>query len=329
MTRLALIGLGNIGRVHLANLAGLRGVEIAAVFDSQHDLARRLASQYGVAVASSVDEICADASVDGVVVATPTESHLELASRVLAARKHLFLEKPLAGSLEDAKAIIVLAARHAGQKIQVGFCERYNPQFVELKRAVQQGVLGEPRCIQSSRTAPYALGNPDWELGVLDTAVHNIDLILWLFQQLPVRILAHGVQLYPSSAIPHSVTILMEFANGALATDTVTWLADVGHPLGQCARARMSVIGADGSAEVDLSHRPLSLLSAGAYREVDTVIIGGAGYAGCLAAQFDGFLASMAGTAPVVATVESAYDAERVVLAAHQSLTSSNWVRLP
>ena len=90
----------------------------------------------------------------------------------------------------------------------------------------------------------------------------------------------------------------------------------------------MTAIGERGSADVDLSHRPLSVLSAGNYREIDTVILGGAGYSGCLAAQFDGFIASVAGSAPVISTVESAFDAERVVLAANKSLGSGEWVRV-
>ena len=80
---------------------------------------------------------------------------------------------------------------------QAGFCERFNPQYLEVKRAVESGAIGSIRAIQSSRVAPYSLGNPAWELGILDTAVHNFDLILWLMKQTPLSVQSVGSRRIP------------------------------------------------------------------------------------------------------------------------------------
>ena len=111
-----------------------------------------------------------DAQVHAVVIATGSDSHRVIAAEALAAGKDIFVEKPLAATLADAEWIAD-ATRRAGRCGQAGFCERFNPQYMEAKNAVRTGVLGELRSIQTSRIAPYGFGNTSWPLGVLDTAV--------------------------------------------------------------------------------------------------------------------------------------------------------------
>jgi predicted dehydrogenase len=328
MVRIAICGVGNIGKVHLGNLRSLRGCEIAGLYDRQDAPLRALADSCGARVYASANDLFTDPSVDAVVIATPSESHRELTEHALRTGKHVFVEKPLAGTIEDARAIVEASARHPDQVVQVGFCERFNPQFMEAKRAAENGSLGQLRCIHSSRIAPYAMGNVAWELGALDTAVHNLDLVMWLFQDAPSRIFARGVRLYPESEMLHSITILLEFANGALVTDIITWLSEGAHPLSYCARARMEIFGERGSFEIDLSTRPSALLTANEFRAIDTVILGGDGYYGCLKLQFEAFLRSLEESAPVLAPVKDAYRAEQVVLAALHSLQSGKAVEI-
>ena len=328
MTRVALCGLGNIGRVHLANLQSLRGCEVAGLFDVHRDALASVARDSGVKAYPSFSELIADPSISAVVIATPSETHRALGEQALAAGKHVFVEKPLADTLEDAQALIEAARRSPSLVVQVGFCERFNPQYMEAHAAVRRGSLGNVRAIHSSRVAPYHLGNAGWALGVLDTAVHNIDLALWMMDSTPLRVLARGVQLYPATEMPHSVTTLLEFDGGALVTDTITWLADEGHPLHNCARARMHIVGDKGSFDIDLTGRPAALLSGQQYRQVDTVLLGGEGYYSCLKLQFEGFLRSVEEGTPVLAPLQDAFNAERVVLAAHRSLATGEVMEL-
>jgi myo-inositol 2-dehydrogenase / D-chiro-inositol 1-dehydrogenase len=320
MTRLALCGVGNIGKVHLGNLRSLRGCEVSGIFSLQMAELTQLAAANRVRAYPSAEALFSDSAVDAVVIASPSDTHRALVQQALAAGKHVFVEKPLADTLEDAEAIVAAAKRHPDRVVQVGFCERFNPQYIEAKNSLQAGSLGRVRCIHSSRVAPYGLGNPAWQLGALDTAVHNLDLILWLLEEMPVRVYARGVQIYPESRMQHSVTSLLEFASGALVTDTVTWLADAAHPLSKCARSRMHLMGERGSFEIDLSARPSALLTSTEYREVDTVLLGGEAYYSCLKLQFEAFLRSVEEGAPVLAPVNDAYQVEQVVLHIQTSL---------
>jgi myo-inositol 2-dehydrogenase/D-chiro-inositol 1-dehydrogenase len=312
MTTLAIIGFGNIGRVHLENLRTLRGCHVAGVYDPRES--------HGY---QSLGQVLEDPRVDAVVLATPSGSHAEITIAALEAGKHVFVEKPLAGTLADAGLIVAAAAQHPRQVVQVGFCERFNVNYMEAKRAVVEGKLGDVRAIHTSRVAPYSFSDPTWELGVLDTAVHNLDLILWLKQSAPVRVLARGTQVYAESAIPHSVTTTLGFADGSLAVDHIAWLQDEGFPLNQCARSRMLVQGSRGYFEIDLTDRPSAVRTSDGYRKIDHVILGG-----CLKTQFEYFLRSIEDGVPVLAPPEDALLTERVALAALESLRSGQEVSL-
>lgn len=305
MTTLAILGYGNIGKVHEENLRTLRGCRVAGIYDPAHP------SDY-----ESTEAAIGDSAVDAVVIATPTDSHAELAEQALAAGKHVFVEKPLAGTLADAERIVRAARARPDLVVQAGFCERFNVNYMEAHRAVRAGKLGELRAIHTSRVAPYWASNPAWELGVLDTAVHNLDLILWLKQALPVAVHARGAQVYVDSAIPHSVTTTLTFADGSVAVDHIAWLKDEGYPLNQCARSRMLLQGSEGYFEIELTDRPAALRTAEGYRKIDSVILG----EGCLKRQFECFLRSVEEGAPVLAPAEDALITERVVIAAQESL---------
>lgn len=287
MTHLAICGVGNIGKVH-ENLLSIRGCRIAGIFDANEAAAEDVAARFSLRRYPSLDNLMSDSKINAVVVATPTDSHLDLCRRALDARKHVFVEKPLAGTLEDARAIVAIAEA-SDYVVQAGFCERFNVNYLEARRAVSSGAVGRIRAIHSSSVAPYAMSNPAWQLGIFDTAVHNIDLTLWLMGRLPATVLARGTQVYRDSSIPHTATILMTFDNGAMAVDHVAWLKDAGHPLNQCARSRMFIQGDDE-------------------------------YPGCLKLQFEYFLRSVEEGAPVLAPVCDALDTDRVIPAAVESL---------
>ncbi|MDZ4796949.1 MAG: Gfo/Idh/MocA family oxidoreductase [Bryobacteraceae bacterium] len=325
MIGISICGIGKIGEVHVRNLAGLRGCRLTGLYDQDPSRACSLGSELSIPVYRSFKEVLADEAATAVVVATPSDSHASVACAAMQAGKHVFVEKPLASSLEDCEQILSVA-RSTGLIAQAGFCERFNPNHLEAKRAVKEGRLGEVRAIHTSRFAPYGMSDPAWPLGVLDTSVHNLDLILWLANQRPVSVLAWGTRVYPESDICHSATILLRFENGAMAVEHIAWLQDDGHPLNQCARSRMTVQGSKGAFFIDLHVRPSAYVTGGEYRQIDTVILGGPGYAGCLRAQFDSFLESIETGAPVLSPLEDAILTERVVIAAKESLASGKEV---
>lgn len=325
MINIAIAGYGNIGKVHAANLASIRGCRLAGVCDIRAEALSDAPAH--LRRYANLTDMLQDASIDAVVISTPSDSHASISEAALQAGKHIFVEKPLAGTLADAEAIVAASAK-APLVAQAGFCERFNPQYLEAKRAVERGSIGSIRAIQSSRVAPYSLGNTGWDLGILDTAVHNLDLILWLMQQAPVSVRCFGAYVYPDAMKCHSATTLLRFDDGTLATDHIAWLRDERHPLHECARSAMRIIGTSGVFEIDLTARPSSVLTAEAYRQVDTVIIGGPDYYGCLKLQFEAFLRSIEENEPVLAPLRDALLAEKVVIAAAESLRTGLEVRL-
>ena len=326
MVKLAIAGFGNIGKVHLRNLSSMRGCSVVGIFDSNSETMRTAVPT--LRRYRDLPELMRDPDVDAVVIATPSDSHLAVARAALAANKHIFVEKPLAGTLADSRDIVDAAAGQNGLRAQAGFCERFNPQYLEAKRAVSSGALGEVRAIQSSRVAPYSLGNTVWDLGVLDTAVHNLDLILWLKAHAPRSVQAFGAQVYSDSDIPHSVTTILRFDDGSIASDQIAWIKDDAHPLHQCARSTMRLQGTRGTFEIDLTSRPSSILTDHGYMQIDSVILGGPEYYSCLKLQFEAFLRSIEDGAPVLAPLDDALLAERVVIAAAESLRTGVEVAL-
>jgi predicted dehydrogenase len=327
MTGLAICGVGKIGEVHLDNLASVRGCRITGIYDVDAERLARVSVRTGIRAYAELESLLGDDSVDAVVVATPSGSHGSVACQAMLAGKHVFIEKPLAATIEDCE-LIIETARRTGRIAQVGFCERFNANYLEAKRAVVSGKVGTVRAIHTSRFAPYAMGDPAWPLGVLDTSVHNLDLILWLMDREPKSVLARGARVYSDSDVFHSATILLSFSDGAMAAEHIAWIQDEGHPLNQCARARMTVHGSKGAFFIDLSERPSGLLSQGEYREIDTVILGGPEYAGCLKLQFEYFLRSLEEGVPVLASLEDALRTERVVVAAKAALENGREVFL-
>jgi predicted dehydrogenase len=327
MTGLAICGVGKIGEVHLDNLASVRGCRLIGIYDTDAERLRRVSARTGVRACTSLESLLSDDSVNAVVVATPSGSHSSVACQAMQAGKHVFIEKPLAATIEECQ-LVIETARRTGRIAQAGFCERFNVNYLEAKRAVASGKIGKVRTIHTSRVAPYSMSDPAWPLGVLDTSVHNLDLILWLMDREPKSVLARGTRVYSDSDVFHSATILLGFADGAMAAEHIAWIQDEGHPLNQCARSRMTVHGSQGAFFIDLSERPSGLLSQGEYREIDTVIIGGPEYAGCLKLQFEYFLRSLEEGAPVLAPLADALRTERVVLAAKASLESRQEVFL-
>lgn len=327
MTSLAICGVGNIGKVHIKSLLSLRGCELSGIYDTNAQVCAQVSRHFNLHSYGSLDQLLEDRRLNAVVIATPSSSHLELCRRVLAAGKHAFLEKPLANTLEDSAAIVKLSEQ-SGKIVQVGFCERFNPCYLEAKRVAAEGRLGDIRAIQSSRVAPYHLSDPTWALGVLDTAVHNLDLILWLMGHPPLSVITRAARIYPDSRIPDCATILLMFAGGALATDQITWLEARAHPLNQCARSRIFIAGDKGAFELDLSDRPTCVLTPERFSKIDSVVIGGPDYYGGLKLQFEYFLRSIELGEPVRATVRDAFETERLAIAAYESLRTGREVTL-
>jgi predicted dehydrogenase len=207
----AVAGLGAIGMLHARHLARQEcGAHLARVVDQDRALAEGAGRELGAEWSTSYRKAVTDPAVDAVLIATPTPLHAEMVEQAAAAGKHVFCEKPLSLDLEGGRRASA-AASAAGIGLQVGFQRRFDPDFVEAKRRIDAGDVGNPLLLRLShrnRVPPHAgalgerLGGP-----LVDMTIHDFDTALWL---------VGGVKEVRAFATPDTTIVVARFENGAL-----------------------------------------------------------------------------------------------------------------
>ena len=184
MVGIGLIGAGRIAQVHAKAFTKAAGARLLAVADVVPEAADRLADAFHLDAYYDYCDLLARADIDGVVVAVPTPLHAQVAVDVARAGKHVFCQKPIAPTLPEADAIIA-ACQQAGVLLQVGFMLRSSPPIAQVKRLIEDGVLGEVIALRGS--AFGWMPNNDWFYQVdkgggliVDTMTHFLDLWRWL-----------------------------------------------------------------------------------------------------------------------------------------------------
>ena len=209
--RVGVVGVGHHGRQHVRIYSELRGVMLTAIADTDPEALAGTAQEWNVASFSDYRDITSQ--VDAVSIATPTTSHYQIAKHFLSCGRDVFLEKPMASSVEEAKDLIRLA--HANKKVlQIGHVEQFNPAIKGLTR-----LLKEPRFIECHRLCRY---NPrGCDVGVvLDLMIHDIDIILTLVNDRVKSISAVGVNVLSDSE--DIANARLEFAGGCIANVTAS-----------------------------------------------------------------------------------------------------------
>lgn len=204
--KVAILGIGNMGKNHLRVLSMLRGVEVTNIFDSNKEQLVKLSEQYQVPY--TTDANVAIEGVDAVIIVTPTSTHFDYFTLCAGKVKNVFIEKPLAQTLEQGLKIKELAKKH-NMFIQCGFIERFNPVVSELKRVLENE---EVINIDFSRTNRLSSRITDVDV-VLDLMIHDIDLALYLNG--PVKsVVAHGKEEHGLVAF---ASALLHHENGSLS----------------------------------------------------------------------------------------------------------------
>lgn len=181
---IGVIGVGHLGAHHARILSQSSRWNLAGVFDIDPAKNRDLAAQYGLPLCNSSDELIS--RCDAIIVCTPTDSHFELAAMAIRARKHVFVEKPLVGSNEEAEKLCRMIAE---QKVAgaVGLIERFNPAVLAVRDQIES-----PRFIEVHRLNSFSPRGLATDI-VLEVMIHDIDLARWLVGEEPSEIRAAGV----------------------------------------------------------------------------------------------------------------------------------------
>lgn len=209
MLKLGIFGVGHLGKFHLNNWKQIPGVEIVGFFDPNNDNAKAVEAEYGIK--RFMDEEALIKASDIIDVVTPTHLHFPVCEMAIKLGKHVFVEKPMANTIEEGKAIMEMV-KEAGVKLQVGHVERFNPAFTALK-----DVTLNPSFIEVHRLAQFNPRGTEVSV-ILDLMIHDIDIILSIVKSGVKHISASGVAVLTDT--PDIANVRIEFNNGCVANLT-------------------------------------------------------------------------------------------------------------
>ena len=209
MIKIGVLGAGHLGKIHLRLLKQSEKYELVGFYDPFEDNAKKVAAEFGYTKFDTIADLI-DA-VDVVDIVTPTLSHHDCALEVIKAGKHVFIEKPISNTVEEAEEIIALAKEY-NVKGQVGHVERFNPAFTAVKNQIQN-----PMFIETHRLAEFNPRGTDVPV-VLDLMIHDIDAILSVVKSKVKSVHASGVSVLSQS--PDISNARIEFENGCVANIT-------------------------------------------------------------------------------------------------------------
>ena len=212
--KIGVLGAGHLGKIHLNCIKQVEEYDLVGFFDPIAETAKQVEAEMGVKSFDSIDSLI-DA-VDVVDIVTPTIRHFECALKALQKRKHVFIEKPIVATPEEANALKRLADE-AGVKVQVGHVERFNPAFIAA-----EPFIGEPLFIEAHRLALFNPRGTDVPV-VLDLMVHDLDILLTVVKSPIAHVSASGVSIV--SPTPDITNVRIEFENGTVANLTASRLS--------------------------------------------------------------------------------------------------------
>ena len=219
--KIAVVGVGFWGRNHARVLDELPDTEIVAVCDLDRERTRTIAEKYGANAYTSSSEMFKQEELDAVNICVWSTQLSQEATKALKAGKHVLVEKPMASSTRKAKAVMELA-KEKNLYLTVGFIERFNPAVRRLKQALANGDIGLPVSATVKRVSkwPQRIG----DVGVVkDTAIHDIDMARFIFNEDPIAVFAKAGNLHHEKFEDY-VQIMLSFSSGKSAFLEANWL---------------------------------------------------------------------------------------------------------
>jgi predicted dehydrogenase len=211
MLKIGVIGAGHLGKIHIKCINEIPEFELKGFYDNDRLNAKIVAKEFGIKSFDSIKELINE--VDVVDIVTPTIAHFEHAAYALKESRHVFIEKPIVASPEEALKLIEIA-EEANVKVQVGHVERYNPALIAALPFIDN-----PMFIEVHRLANFNPRGTDVPV-ILDLMIHDIDIVLHTIHANLIKISASGVAVITDS--PDIVNARLEFDNGCVANLTAS-----------------------------------------------------------------------------------------------------------
>ena len=211
MLKVGVLGAGHLGKIHLRLLQQSEKFELVGFYDENQENGAKIAAEFGYTQFDTIAKLIH--AVDVIDIVTPTLSHYKCARVAIKSGKHVFIEKPISNTVEEAEEIIALANEYK-VKGQVGHVERFNPAFIATKNMIEN-----PMFIETHRLAEFNPRGTDVPV-VLDLMIHDIDAILSLVKSKVKIVHASGVSVI--SETPDIANARIEFENGCVANLTAS-----------------------------------------------------------------------------------------------------------
>lgn len=211
MLKAGVLGAGHLGKIHLRLLNQSKKYNLVGFYDPNKVIGEKISEEFGYNYYTSLDKLIE--AVDVVDIVTPTLSHYDCAKQAIAKGKHIFIEKPITNTVEEAETIRALVAEQ-GIKGQVGHVERFNPAFLAVKNKLEN-----PMFIETHRLAEFNPRGTDVPV-VLDLMIHDIDIILSVVNSKVKSVSANGISVI--SETPDIANARIEFVNGCVANLTAS-----------------------------------------------------------------------------------------------------------
>jgi predicted dehydrogenase len=337
----AVIGTGWCGGIRAETCArhpAVSGVHLAEI---RPERLAEIAKATGAKTAThDYRELLRDPAIGVVFVcATPETLHYPMAKDALAAGKHVFLEKPIAMTFEEADELIALARRN-GVKLTVGYSQRFNPKFAYVKKALAEGKLGRPVSVLVSRNITRSLGAKISGRVKLSPAAmeatHDLDFVLWCLEpRRPVRVYAQtaygAMRETRGPGVPDAMWMIVTMDDGVVFTVGAGWSLPPGYP--NFSSTWIEFLGTEGAAIVDDTHRDVVVRTMDSGTEFPLSSMPGESvghtFAGPMAEETRYFVDCAVFDRPVMVTPESARLVMELYTAADLSAERNEAVALP
>jgi predicted dehydrogenase len=327
--KLGLIGLGFAGSVlHLPALSKNPRAQLVAVSDvSEAKLSEFKASFSQLNVRESIDHrsILDDESIEAIFIASPTPSHAAIAIEALRAGKHVFCEKPICNTVEDAELMIREAEAHPELILMIGQVLRFWPEYVQIKKIIDQGKIGKPIIVRTYRTNPMPKASfyeKDALSGgvIVDLGLHDIDFLSWLLGPV-ASVFAQGGNLLGRGDVIDYAQIHFNFESGAIAYLEANWAVPDNFPFSTA----IEVTGTKGMIATDNtdSRASYQLTLNGKARTTSAISeLNGYHY------EQDAFLRAVQCKSPTPIPASAALYSLRLAIAAKESIRSGKQITL-
>lgn len=336
---IGLIGAGWCGGIRANTCAASALVNELHIAEIDEDRLAEVVAQVGPTSATSdYRDVIARASIDAIIIsATPETTHYPMAKEALSAGKHVFLEKPLALTLDEADELIAIA-NEKRLKFAIGYSQRFNPKFAYVKKSIVEKTIGDPVCVLVSRHITRGLGNKIGGRIKLSPAAmeatHDLDFALWCMDPAkPVRVYSQSAYgaMKPVTGLEDAQWMIVTLDNGVVLTIGSGWTMPPGYP--NYSGTWIEVTGTSGMLTIDDTHRDViyNTLDKGIQLPMSSMPGESVGhvFAGPMHDETVHFIEAIALDRPVMATAGEARAVMELYLAADLSAERNEPVKLP